>query len=115
MTANLACPCSYKKESLLRIESTHIEFSKDLNRCLPSNIVHPVDGLYYTKARSGLIPSLILMKEGRSAGQVEEKGGEHSLIKGANTHIRIRPISIERQPLLRYGPELKLANIGQGS
>ncbi|KAI3489911.1 hypothetical protein L1887_45942 [Cichorium endivia] len=109
----LSLPRSYKKESLLRIESTHIEFSKDLNRCLPSNIVHPVDGLYYTKARSGLI--LAYSYEGRSADQVEEKGGEHSLIKGANTHIKIRPISIERQPLLRYGPELKLANIGQGS
>ncbi|KAI3664339.1 hypothetical protein L1987_87994 [Smallanthus sonchifolius] len=87
---SLSLPCSYKKESLLRIESTHIEFSKDLNRCLPSNSFHPVDGIYYTKARSGLI--LAYSYEGR-----------------------IRPISIERQPLLRYGPELKLANIGQGS
>lgn len=59
---SLSLPCSYKKESLLRIESTHIEFSKDLNRCLPSNIVHPVDGIYYTKARSGLI--LAYLKEG---------------------------------------------------
>ncbi|KAI3707273.1 hypothetical protein L6452_25634 [Arctium lappa] len=41
---SLSLPCSYKKESLLRIESTHIEFSKDFHRCLPSNIVHPVDG-----------------------------------------------------------------------
>ncbi|KAI3666226.1 hypothetical protein L1987_89292 [Smallanthus sonchifolius] len=41
---SLSLPCSYKKESLLRIESTHIEFSKDLNRCLPSNSFHPVDG-----------------------------------------------------------------------
>lgn len=62
---SLSLPCSYKKESLLRIESTHIEFSKDLNRCLPSNIVHPVDGIYYTKARSGLILAYsYLMKEG---------------------------------------------------
>ncbi|KAI3476474.1 hypothetical protein L1887_61951 [Cichorium endivia] len=63
----LSLPCSYKKESLLRIESTHIEFSKDLNRCLPSNIVHPVDGLYYTKARSGLI--LAYSYEGRKVSR----------------------------------------------
>ncbi|KAI3475839.1 hypothetical protein L1887_56619 [Cichorium endivia] len=66
----LSLPCSYKKESLLRIESTHIEFSKDLNRCLPSNIVHPVDGLYYTKARSGLI--LAYSYEGRKVSRSEE-------------------------------------------
>ncbi|KAI3664336.1 hypothetical protein L1987_89928 [Smallanthus sonchifolius] len=92
---SLSLPCSYKKESLLRIESTHIEFSKDLNRCLPSNSFHPVDGIYYTKARSGLI--LAYSYEGR---KVSRSG--------------LDPFRSSGKPLLRYGPELKLANIGQG-
>ncbi|KAI3487395.1 hypothetical protein L1887_48707 [Cichorium endivia] len=90
----LSLPCSYKKESLLRIESTHIEFSKDLNRCLPSNIVHPVDGLYYTKARSGLI--LAYSYEGRirpisiePATAAAVKGESHASVCGSRSHTLI--------------------------
>ncbi|KAI3670281.1 hypothetical protein L1987_88017 [Smallanthus sonchifolius] len=98
---SLSLPCSYKKESLLRIESTHIEFSKDLNRCLPSNSFHPVDG----EKRYAIEKSASALR------QVVDFIRELNCRKVS----RIRPISIERQPLLRYGPELKLANIGQGS
>ncbi|KAK1411524.1 hypothetical protein QVD17_38074 [Tagetes erecta] len=98
------------------MESTHIEFSKDLNRCLPSNSFHPVDGekRYAIEKSASALRHLVDFIRELNCRKMEEKGGEHSLMKGANTHIRIRPILIEPQALLRYGQELKLANIRKG-
>ncbi|KAI3666590.1 hypothetical protein L1987_88883 [Smallanthus sonchifolius] len=64
---SLSLPCSYKKESLLRIESTHIEFSKDLNRCLPSNCFHPVDG----EKRYAIEKSASALRQGKQPPDID--------------------------------------------